>query len=197
MLSIFQIDKARELHSHDHIQLVSLRHQQNPPAMKLISLPSKFTLYTLSILILASCSGTSTQDRAPDTSQNPKEVNTRKQPAKYRGVAINRAEGQLYQPAATQSLDFPPRLSRSSKGNSIEDGNANTAGYRVLPTIEGARVIHDGDRRWVEVDSGLDEAWAIMKAFWENSGIGLTENSLEAGIMETECIQSPTDVVEA
>ena len=164
--------------------------------MKRISLLTKFTLYILSILILASCSGTLTQDRTSNTRQNPKEAGTSEQSAEYSGVAINQAGGQLYQPVSTQSLDLPPRLLGSSAGNSVEGGSIDTASYSVLPTIEGARIINEGDRQWVEVDSNLDETWAIMESFWKDSGIGLVENNLEAGIMETEWIQSPTDVVD-
>ncbi len=165
--------------------------------MKRISLLTKFTLYILGILILASCSGTFTQDRTSNARQNPKEAGTSQQSAEYSGVAINQAGGQLYQPASTQSLDLPPRLLGSSADNSVEGESVDIASYSVLPAIEVARIINEGDRQWVEIDSTLDETWAIMESFWEDSGIGLVENNLEAGIMETEWIQSPTDVVEA
>lgn len=165
--------------------------------MKPVSPFMKFTLYILTVLILVSCSGTPIQDRNPDTRKNPREVDTSGQPAEYRGVAINRAGGQLYQPISIHALDLPPRLSRSSNGHSIEDGNPDMTNYKVLPAIAGARIINENDRQWLEVDSDLKEAWAIMGGFWKNSGIGLTENNLEAGIMETEWIQSPKDVVEA
>ena len=165
--------------------------------MKTVSPLTGFTLYILTALILASCSSTPMQDRAPSSRENPKEVDTSQQSREYRGVVINQAGGQLYQPVSTQALDLPPRLRSSSKDSPSDNGNAGASSYKVLPAIEGARIINEGDRQWVEVDSALDEAWAIMEKFWESSGIGLVENSLDTGIMDTEWIQSPKDVVEA
>jgi len=147
--------------------------------------------------VLAACSGTSSQNNASSTRQNPKEVDTVKPPAEFRGVAINKAGGQLYQPTSTQALDLPPNMLSKHKNGPTENENGNKASYKVLPTIEGAKIINEGDKQWIEVDSSMSEAWTILEEFWKNSGVGLIENNSDTGMMETEWIQSPKDVVEA
>jgi len=158
---------------------------------------AKSILCMLSILVVVSCSGTSPKDSAPSTRQNPKEADANKQPAEFRGVVINQAGGQLYQPTSTQSLDLPPRVISSDNENSIGNEDSGSVGYTVLPIIDGARIVSEGNRQWVEVDTHKNAAWEIMEEFWKNSGIGLVENNPETGMMETEWIQSPKDVTEA
>ncbi len=120
-----------------------------------------------------------------------------RQPAEFRGVAINQARGQFYQPTSTQSLDLPPRMISSAKEKKPEHENVESPSYMVLPITEGARIVSEQGRQWVEVDSDMDKVWAIMEDFWKSSGIGLVESSPETGVMETEWIQSPKDVAEA
>ena len=156
----------------------------------------RISFFVLIACLLASCSSSSIPENRPNAKEDPKKVDTtNSRPEVFQGVRITQAEGHLYKPTPTQALDMPPRLlSSSSDESKREVENQDLEQYRVLPDVQGTRIIRENGKQWLEVDSDMGTVWKAMTAFWIDSGVGLVEQNPEIGYMETEWIQSPKDV---
>jgi outer membrane protein assembly factor BamC len=102
-------------------------------------------------------------------------------------------------------LEIPPDLSGSSINESLpvpSSGGTGTATYSeytsgaqrvaaagtagVLPDLAEARVMKDGDKRWLEVDEPPSQVWPKVRDFWLNQGFIINVEDPEIGIMETD-----------
>ena len=159
---------------------------------------SKMTRILICILtsfLLASCAGTPDGGTPRD---NPKKIDPdARRSSVVRGIPISRPRGQIYKSTPTQALELPPDLLNSSNDQVKEEiASFDPEFYRVLPPVKGARIVGDGDNQWLEVDSDADLVWEAMMEFWAISGIDLVNHNPEAGLMETEWIEGPSDVDE-
>ena len=69
-------------------------------------------------------------------------------------------------------------------------GQARTGGIGVLPEIAGARVIRDGSQRWLVVNGAPEKVWLTVKDFWQEIGFIVNVEIPEAGVMETDWVDS-------
>jgi outer membrane protein assembly factor BamC len=56
----------------------------------------------------------------------------------------------------------------------------------VLPQFAGARVVRDGNQRWLVVTGEPEQVWQTVKGFWQEAGFIVNVEVPEAGIMETD-----------
>ncbi|HEY7655311.1 MAG TPA: outer membrane protein assembly factor BamC [Burkholderiales bacterium] len=56
----------------------------------------------------------------------------------------------------------------------------------VLPQFAGARVVRDGNQRWLVVKGEPEQVWQTVKGFWQEAGFIVNVEVPEAGIMETD-----------
>jgi len=112
-------------------------------------------------------------------------------------------------------LEIPPDLSRAS----IEDrmvvpdtappaGSATLstyagerrgvvepgAGSAVLPTVEGMRVVREGNERWLVVTGDPASYWERVRSFWLETGFTLKVDNPSAGVLETDWAENRADI---
>ncbi|HSB49554.1 MAG TPA: outer membrane protein assembly factor BamC [Burkholderiales bacterium] len=65
-------------------------------------------------------------------------------------------------------------------------GQPRTGMTGVLPEIPDARVVREGNQRWLVVKGNPDQVWLTVKGFWQESGFIVNVEVPEAGILETD-----------
>jgi outer membrane protein assembly factor BamC len=111
-------------------------------------------------------------------------------------------------------LEVPPDLSRSNVEERLvvpdaapPGGTATYSSYAqertgaarvtrsgVLPSIDGLRVLRDGDPRWLVADGEPSAYWERVRAFWLENGFVLRVDSPASGILETDWAENRADV---
>lgn len=75
--------------------------------------------------------------------------------------------------------------------------NAST----VLPEGEIAKVVHEGNSRWIHVNLTPEQAWPIVQDFWNTIGLSLARQDAATGVMETNWAENraklPQDIIRA
>jgi outer membrane protein assembly factor BamC len=115
-----------------------------------------------------------------------------------------------------RSLEVPPDLTRPTSDDrfivpdakattysqySRERGNQPVASTNtaVLPKFENARIVRQGEQRWLVVKAAPDRVWPLLKEFWTETGFVLKRETPESGIMETDWAENrsklPQDIV--
>jgi len=65
-------------------------------------------------------------------------------------------------------------------------GKPRVGATGVLPVVAGARVVREGNQRWLVVKGAPDQVWLTVKDFWQESGFIVNVEVPEAGILETD-----------
>jgi outer membrane protein assembly factor BamC len=105
----------------------------------------------------------------------------------------------------TAPLDVPPDLMRPGSDDrfTVPDinptGTATFSDYSreragkprpgatgVLPEVPNARVVREGNQRWLIVKGAPEQVWVAVKGFWQESGFIVNVEFPEAGILETD-----------
>jgi outer membrane protein assembly factor BamC len=105
----------------------------------------------------------------------------------------------------TAPLDVPPDLTRPGGDDrfTVPDinptGTATFSDYSreragkprpgaagVLPENPNARVVREGNQRWLVVKGPPEQVWPVVKGFWQESGFIVNVELPEAGILETD-----------
>ncbi len=103
-----------------------------------------------------------------------------------------------------RSLEVPPDLVAAPRDDRYdipsERGQATLSDYNqkrgttpavapgneVLPTIKDARMERAGGQRWLVVNLKPEQAWPVIKEFWQEQGFLIKTESQDTGIMETD-----------
>jgi outer membrane protein assembly factor BamC len=114
------------------------------------------------------------------------------------------------------SLEVPPDLTAPTGNNrySVPDAGgsgaatysayskerkANPTGEALLPTESKARIERSGSQRWLVVSATPEQAWPVIKDFWQQLGFIINMESKETGVMETDWAENraniPQDVI--
>lgn len=115
-----------------------------------------------------------------------------------------------------RSLEVPPELNAAARDDRYDipgdkgpqtlsaytQQRANapvSTGPVVLPTVKNARVERAGGQRWLVVNLKPEEAWPVIKEFWQEQGFLIKTESQDTGIMETDWAENrakiPTDFI--
>lgn len=107
-----------------------------------------------------------------------------------------------------RSLEVPPDLT-SPLGNdrygipgSNEDGirfsdfsrGGAKAGSEVSPETRIVRLMRSGNQHWLEVNDKAENLWPLVKAFWQENGLVIKTDNLQAGIIETDWAENRAKV---
>ncbi len=123
-----------------------------------------------------------------------------------------RTQGQTVK---VRSLEVPPDLTAPIADDRfiVPDAKATTfsqysrdrgaqpapTGTAVLPKFEKAKLLRNGDQRWLVIQDTPDHMWPALKEFWQESGFVLKRETPEAGIMETDWAENrskiPQDII--
>jgi outer membrane protein assembly factor BamC len=63
---------------------------------------------------------------------------------------------------------------------------AATEATRLLPKVDKTRIERAGSQRWLVVEYPIQDAWPVIKDFWQSLGFIINVETPEAGIMETD-----------
>ncbi|MEZ5653847.1 MAG: outer membrane protein assembly factor BamC [Burkholderiaceae bacterium] len=104
-----------------------------------------------------------------------------------------------------EPLDVPPdlvnpaRSSRDDLTRSAADTNLSdyrraraatgadaSANSRVLPSVTGAQIMHEGRERWLRVQAPAEQVWPVVRDFWLDNGFLIATESPETGVIETD-----------
>jgi outer membrane protein assembly factor BamC len=85
--------------------------------------------------------------------------------------------------------------SRTAATDAAAAGGTGAAGTEVLPQSGAARIVREGNQRWLVVDLPPAKVWPVVRDFWLDSGFALMLDNPQAGIMETDWKEQrpPTD----
>jgi outer membrane protein assembly factor BamC len=94
----------------------------------------------------------------------------------------------------TRSLEVPPDLvppdSSQAFGipTAVSARASSQAGVteRLLPRPKGARLVQEGDIRWLEIDDSPERVWSQLHAFFRQQGFEIKYEDAAMGIMETD-----------
>lgn len=143
-------------------------------------------------LALASC-GSAEKNRENQRS-DPKKIDPDRDSSSgslFNNIRSSKPRGELYKPTPVQPLVLPEDiLNTSSDSIKQEIASYNPETFRVLPLIKGARIVREGDRLWLEVDSDVQLVWEAIVEYWAISGVDLVNHNPAAGLMETEWVRS-------
>ena len=100
-----------------------------------------------------------------------------------------------YQKSKTEpELEVPPDLIKST----TKDQELNIPEVRntktVLPVSKQAKIKHDANSRWLELEAEPEIAWAKIKQFLQKNDFGLKTDNPSTGIMETEWVEYKADI---
>lgn len=117
------------------------------------------------------------------------------------------------------SLDIPPDLNAPqaddryavpdtastgsatfSSYNRDRDEQPRSQGSNVLPVVKDtARIARSGTQRWLVVQLAPEDAWPVVKEFWQDMGFLLKVEAPDIGIMETDWAENrakiPQDLI--
>ena len=127
-----------------------------------------------------------------------------------------------YESSTTRApLDIPPdldsvqRTDRFTLPNRPQVVSANAESERnqaiaerygttrtsVLPATVSARVIRDGQTRYVHVTADADHVWPVLQDFWPSVGLEIKMQDAHTGVMQTEWAENkanlPKDIIRA
>lgn len=79
--------------------------------------------------------------------------------------------------------------------------NGNQAASLLLPQGEVAKIVREGNNRWIHVNMAPEMVWPIMQDFWSTVGLSLSRQDAATGVMETNWAENraklPQDIIRA
>lgn len=115
-------------------------------------------------------------------------------------------------PPDLNSIDTTDRFAipgrpRTISANAQSDYNEamakklGTAKGSVLPETVSAKVIRDGQTRYVHVTVPADRVWPVLQDFWPSVGLEIKTQNAQTGVMQTEWAENkanlPKDIIRA
>jgi outer membrane protein assembly factor BamC len=74
----------------------------------------------------------------------------------------------------------------SATFSDVSKGGIQNQADAVLPTLQWVRLERDGARRWLVVNDNADSVWPVVRAFWLEIGLTLSNEETSSGVMETQ-----------
>jgi outer membrane protein assembly factor BamC len=77
-------------------------------------------------------------------------------------------------------------FSAYSRSRAAATDGTSAGSVDVLPQSGAARIVREGNQRWLVVDLPPAKVWPVVREFWLESGFALMLDNPAAGIMETD-----------
>ena len=101
-----------------------------------------------------------------------------------------------------------PQRTRDVSASSMQQGQQAAAANRtsaaqstVLPETVTAKVMRDGDIRWVHTQVPAQQLWPVVQDFWASVGLTIKNQDPKTGYIETEWAENkarlPQDIIRA
>ncbi|MGH8801053.1 MAG: outer membrane protein assembly factor BamC [Casimicrobiaceae bacterium] len=106
--------------------------------------------------------------------------------------------------SSAPSLEIPPDLSapkfddrysvNTATGLAAQN-SARPQATDVLPVKDGdARIVREGNERWLVVKDTSEQAWVTVRRFWTDTGFVIAKEDPGLGIMETDWAENRADI---
>ncbi len=112
------------------------------------------------------------------------------------GAVVSAAEIQSATPPATTELSIPsvaeavaPKKAGAPQAKPTPSASAAPATVAPSKTSD-VRIERSGDQRWLVTNLPADKLWPILRTFWQESGLTLTVDKPDVGVMETDWAQN-------
>ena len=80
--------------------------------------------------------------------------------------------------------------------------NAEKSGDKpgsLLPVTQVAKVMRDGQVRWVHVNAPAEKVWPVLQDFWATMGLQIKDQDAASGVIQTEWAENkanlPRDII--
>lgn len=91
--------------------------------------------------------------------------------------------------------------SQQAQLDAAQATNGNQAASLLLPQGEVAKIVREGNNRWIHVNMAPEMVWPIMQDFWSTVGLSLSRQDAATGVMETNWAENraklPQDIIRA
>lgn len=91
--------------------------------------------------------------------------------------------------------------SQQAQLDAAQAANGNQAASLLLPQGEVAKIVREGNNRWIHVNMAPEMVWPIMQDFWSTVGLSLSRQDAATGVMETNWAENraklPQDIIRA
>ena len=95
----------------------------------------------------------------------------------------------------------PQTVLASQQAEVTQNTNVVQNASTVLPEGEIAKVVREGNSRWIHVNLTPEQAWPIVQDFWNTIGLSLARQDAATGVMETNWAENraklPQDIIRA
>jgi outer membrane protein assembly factor BamC len=106
---------------------------------------------------------------------------------------------------STPSLEIPPDLRSpqyddrynvsTASGLAARDATKPKTGDQIAPNqIADAKIVKEGNERWLHVKATPEQAWNITRQFWLDNGFVLASEIPGSGIMETDWAENRAEM---
>ena len=133
--------------------------------------------------------------------------------------AFNQDKVQYESSASRAPLEIPPgmdsvpmsdRYAVPSRPQSVwasqeaqreaQAGQQQVMGYaNVLPEGDVAKIVREGNSRWIHTDMTPEQVWPLVQDFWNTVGLTLSRQNPKTGVMETNWAENraklPQDII--
>ena len=98
----------------------------------------------------------------------------------------------LANPRADDRYAIPDRARNERTASGFRQSQSAAAAERsaapskVLPEFDGARIVREGNQRWLVVNQPPDKVWPLIREFWQENGFVIAIEQPDTGIMETD-----------
>ncbi|HXY22901.1 MAG TPA: outer membrane protein assembly factor BamC [Burkholderiaceae bacterium] len=123
----------------------------------------------------------------PDLSQLPKDDRYALPTASAAAKATANANAANASAANASAASAPaPSVAATEAGGTGAPPQVAPAGVNVAPTVAGARIVRDGNQRWLAVDLSPEIAYATIKDLWTSLGYKIAVDEPRLGVLETD-----------
>jgi outer membrane protein assembly factor BamC len=105
--------------------------------------------------------------------------------------------------ASAPSLELPPDLTQPTYDDRYAVTTASGLAARdaarpkqsdLLPTNSEARIARAGNERWLVVKATPEQAWSVVKQFWQDTGFVIATEQPALGVMETDWAENRAEI---
>lgn len=146
----------------------------------------KLIVALLIALSLTACQSSGDKQAKPEASPNSgKKIGTAEEGGLFSSI---------FKRKPAENIILPPDLVSSANDTvrSNHEQGQQSRQQEVLPEVIGAKIVQEGDTRWLRVDSDPQKVWDTLTGFWTEEQIELVEFKPAAGLMETDWIDTST-----
>ena len=105
--------------------------------------------------------------------------------------------------AVAPSLELPPdlttpryddRYSVSTASGFAAQGATRSGRADLLPTNAEAKIVRAGNQRWLVAKATPEQAWSMVRSFWQENGLSLALEQPSTGVMETDWAENRAEI---